>query len=123
GEGGSLRAQRAKRRERGIDLSGNRPLTRSILVSLGSTTLSRKGRGEARVVPRIKISDGRSQLRLVHRPEHFGDRSLRWEHGDELALDPLQQHRIAVVVLALLVEFDVLPRHDRLVAWNVGGGE
>src|SRR6266581_6161305 len=60
---------------------------------------------------------------LLHRPGGFGDRGLRWEDGDELAADILQQYRIGVVVLAHFVELDALPRHDGLLARDVGGNQ
>src|SRR4051794_31154873 len=53
---------------------------------------------------------------LLHRPDGFGNRSLRWEDCDELAADILQQHRVGVVVLAHFVELDALPGHDGLLA-------
>src|SRR6266536_4463476 len=71
---------------------------------------------------RLMMTAG-SSSRLVHRPEHLDDRGLGREDGHKLALHPLQQHRVAVVVLTLRVEFHVLPRHDGLVARDIGGGE
>src|SRR5262249_29535975 len=82
-----------------------------------------RGEGKRACCPACVSRISPAQLSLVHRPEHLGDRGLRRKDGDELALDPLQQHWVAVVVLALLVEFHVLPRHDGLVAGNVGGGK
>src|SRR5215216_1108309 len=61
-----------------------------------------------------------SGSRLEHRPDRLGDGGLRREDGHRLALGVLQQHRVRVVVLAILVELHALPGHDRALAGNIG---